>query len=159
MKFKNNIKISPVNKKKQISSSNLIKKHPMKKMASSPIKKHPMKKITSSPIKKHSRKKPLSKKKKNNLYCGNNMLDIEVVNGNKVIGTRNKCLRMGFGAGYHSQINPNYRDDYEPIDRRKFYCGDKEYLPNGYDAIGNLPICLRKGYGIGVRTKYLELAR
>ena len=160
-----NLRISPIKKrkslqyKKRVSSSIIRKKgerkspQQRKKMISSSLRR---KKVTSSPIR---RKKHISSKKKSNLYCGNNSLDPSIMNGSKVIGTRNKCLRMGFGAGYHSELNPNYTDDYEPIDRRKFYCGDKEYLPNGYDAIGNLPICLRKGFGMGVRKKYLELAR
>ena len=40
-------------------------------------------------------------------------------------------------------------DVYTPIDNRKFYCGDKDILPPGYDRVGNLPSCLQKGIGIG----------
>jgi len=94
--------------------------------------------------------------KKKNLYCGNNRLANDLVNGNAIIGTRFQCLRKGYGAGYNSPIDPNFTTDYEPIDNRKIYCGDKQNLPNGYDLMGNSPICLRKGYGVGYNKKQRE---
>lgn len=158
MKLKN-IRISPIQKKKDIKRKSKDRKKLSSRRKKISSKKMSRKKSFSS--KKFPRKKvsSVSSKKKSNLYCGNNRLDPSILNGTKIIGTRNRCLRLGFGAGYHSPVDPNYTDDYEPIDIRKFYCGDKEILPTGYDAVGNLPICLRKGFGMGVRKRFLELAR
>ena len=90
MKLKN-IRISPIKKKRDMKkvSKNRKKLSSRRKKSLSP-KKIPRKKVLSS------------SKKKSNLYCGNNRLDPSILNGTKIIGTRNRCLRLGFGAGLKS---------------------------------------------------------
>lgn len=88
-----------------------------------------------------------------NIYCGNNAKSNDIINGNKVIGTRYGCLRKGIGKGKNSPIDNNYIGDYEPIDKRKIYCGNSENLPDGYDLMGSLSQCLQKGIGIGKKQK------
>lgn len=90
------------------------------------------------------------------LYCGNNRLNPNVVAGLAEIGTNYRCLRKGFGAGFHSPVDMSFLDDYEPIDERKIYCGDNDDLPQGYDRIGNLPACFQKGFGVGKRQRALN---
>ena len=89
------------------------------------------------------------------IYCGNNRLDTDVVNGNAIIGTRNRCFRIGFGRGYHQPVDPNYNFNYDPIDDRRIFCGNGDNIPQGYDRLGNLPHCLLKGYGVGRRERHL----
>jgi hypothetical protein len=40
----------------------------------------------------------------------------------------------------------------------KFYCGDKDELPDGYEEFGSRYQCLRKGYGTAM-YKYSEPAQ
>ena len=87
-----------------------------------------------------------------NIYCGNNSLDGSLVNGNKTLGTRYSCLQKGIGVGLNQPYDPSY-NNYEPIDRRKIYCGNQRNLPNGYDIMGNLHQCLTKGIGVGKKIK------
>ena len=90
------------------------------------------------------------------IYCGNNRLDSDIVNGTSELGTRYSCLRKGIGTGLYLPLDPKYIGPYEPIDDRKIYCGDREILPNGYDRFGNLSQCLQKGVAIGKRQKALD---
>ena len=91
-----------------------------------------------------------------NIYCGNNAKSNDILNGNKVIGTRYDCLRKGIGKGKNSPVDNNYIGEYQAIDTRKIYCGKSENLPNGYDLMGNLPQCLQKGIGIGKKQKAIQ---
>ena len=90
------------------------------------------------------------------IYCGNNAKSNDILNGNKVIGTRYGCLRKGIGKGKNSPVDNNYIGEYQAIDTRKIYCGKSENLPNGYDLMGNLPQCLQKGIGIGKKQKAIQ---
>lgn len=89
------------------------------------------------------------------IYCGNNAQDVQLLSGNKVLGTRYKCMRRGVGRGIHLPYDPKFGGPYVPLDNRKIYCGDRDILPNDYDRFGNLPQCLQKGVGIGksIRAK------
>lgn len=87
------------------------------------------------------------------IYCGNNARSNDILNGNKVIGTRYGCLRKGIGKGLNSPVDNEYSGDYEPIDNRRIYCGNDVNLPEDYDLMGNLPQCLQKGIGIGKKQK------
>lgn len=87
------------------------------------------------------------------IYCGNNARSNDILNGNKVVGTRYGCMRKGIGKGLNSHVDNTYLGDYEPIDKRKIYCGNDDNLPDGYDLMGNLPQCLQKGIGIGKKQK------
>ena len=89
-----------------------------------------------------------------NTYCGNNLLDSELVSGQKNLGTRYKCLQKGIGSGLYCKTKQKYNENYEPIDKRKFYCGNKENLPTEYSYFGNLHQCFSKGFGIGQKIKY-----
>jgi hypothetical protein len=90
------------------------------------------------------------------IYCGNNALHPDLVNGIKVMGSRYQCLRKGIGTGFNLPIDPDYGLPYEPIDNRKIYCGNQNILPDGYDSLGNAPQCLQKGIGIGKLQKAQE---
>ena len=91
-----------------------------------------------------------------NIYCGNNQLDSDLVNGNLIIGNRYQCLKKGIGKGLSLPYDEKYLLDYIPIDDRKIYCGNDNILPEGYHTFGNLPQCLQKGVGIGKKQKALE---
>lgn len=90
------------------------------------------------------------------IYCGNNQLDPELVNGNSEIGTRFKCLKKGIGVGLNLPYDEKYQGEYLPIDNRRIYCGNQENLPNGYDRFGNTAQCLQKGVALGKRQKALR---
>ena len=91
------------------------------------------------------------------IYCGNNSLEINVRNGTQRIGTRYRCLKKGFGAGYH-KVEPNMKFTlpYEPIQKDNYYCGNQEVLPAGYERFGTLPQCFNKGLGAGMKKRALE---
>jgi hypothetical protein len=91
-----------------------------------------------------------------NIYCGNNQLDPEIVNGTSEIGTRHTCLRKGIGVGLNLPYDEKYRGDYQAIDNTRIYCGNQEILPNGYDRFGNISQCLQKGVALGKRQKALR---
>lgn len=91
-----------------------------------------------------------------NIYCGNNFLDSDLINGNSILGTLYGCFRKGIGKGLHLPYDEKYALDYDPIDTRKIYCGNNGILPEGYDRFGNLPQCLQKGVAVGKRQKALE---
>jgi hypothetical protein len=92
-----------------------------------------------------------------NMYCGNNANNRSVIRGEKVIGTRFKCMKKGVGKGLHMSYDDSYLDDYQPIDDTKSYCGNKDDLPEGYDRFGNLHECFIKGIGVGKRQKALKI--
>ena len=81
-----------------------------------------------------------------NIYCGNNALDQSLTSGEKIIGNRYDCLRKGIAIGKNL---PKYTGEYQKIDNRKIFCGKSNILPNTHDYLGNLPMCLSKGVGIG----------
>lgn len=86
-------------------------------------------------------------------YCGNNNSNPRLIHngGDHIIGSRHQCLKKGIGLGIHMPIDPSYNGPYNPIDQRKFYCGDNAMLPPGYDAFGTLQQCFTKGVGVGRR--------
>jgi hypothetical protein len=90
------------------------------------------------------------------IYCGNNALHPDIVDGIKIIGTRYQCLRKGIGRGFNLPLDPDYGGDYEPIDDRRMYCGNSNRLPNGYDIMGSPSKCLQKGVGIGKLKRFEE---
>ena len=91
------------------------------------------------------------------MYCGNNKLSKDLLSGIKKLGTRYDCLRRGFGAGYNSKKNvDSYGDNYEPLTEDKFYCGKQKLLSNSYSRFGTLADCFRRGYGLGLKKKFLN---
>jgi len=88
-------------------------------------------------------------------YCGNNALFPDLLNGNKQLGTRYQCFKKGLGKGLNLPVDPNYNGPYNPIDPARVYCGNQNALPAGYDRMGNLSECLRKGIGVGKRQRAL----
>ena len=91
-----------------------------------------------------------------NIYCGNNLLDSDLINGNSVLGSRLQCFRKGIGKGLNLPYDPKYAEDFLPIQETNFYCGNNDNLPEGYNNFGNLPQCLQKGIGVGKRQKALN---
>lgn len=90
------------------------------------------------------------------IYCGNNALDSDIMNGTSQLGTRYSCMRKGIGTGLNLPYDAKYAGEYEPIDNRKIYCGNGDNLPDGYDRLGNLSQCLQKGVAIGKRRRALD---
>jgi hypothetical protein len=90
-----------------------------------------------------------------NIYCGNNALNSELLNGNLIIGNRYSCLKKGIGKGLYLPYDGNYNSDFQAIDQTKVYCGNQDNLPENYDVIGNNSQCLQKGIAIGKRKKAL----
>lgn len=82
-------------------------------------------------------------------YCGN---DRNSLNGRR-LGSRYKCLQIGIGKGRSMPLDPEYLNPYDPIDIRKIYCGKENRLPRGYNYMGNAPLCLQKGIGIGKKQR------
>ncbi len=80
------------------------------------------------------------------IYCGNNYNDKRLKKKGWRIGTNYECLRKGIGVGKNL---PPYKEKYNPIDRRKFYCGKKRRAPSGYFAKGSPSKCLQIGIGVG----------
>ena len=111
------------------------------------------KNIDESDEKKESEEKECNK----GIYCGNNRLFPDLVNGTLELGTRYKCLRKGYGKGFNMPVDPNYlNNQYDPIDRTRLYCGDNPDLPAGYDRHGNLVHCLQRGVGLGKKQKAIQ---
>jgi hypothetical protein len=88
-----------------------------------------------------------------NVYCGNNRLHKNLVNGISILGTRNQCLKKGIRLGINLPYDKNYLGEYEPIDPTKIYCGNNINLPIGYDRFGSIRECHQRGIGIGKRIK------
>jgi hypothetical protein len=89
----------------------------------------------------------------NTIYCGNNLLDPDVVSGRSVLGNRYQCLRKGIGTGLNLPFDEKYRGPYQPVDDRKIYCGLNNNLPLNYFAFGSNHNCLQKGVAIGKSIK------
>ena len=87
------------------------------------------------------------------MYCGNNKNHSSLLNGEAKIGDRYSCLRKGIGMGLSLPKDPEYDNNYEPIDTRKIYCGKKKRLPKGYSSMGSNSQCLQKGIGIGKKKR------
>ena len=92
----------------------------------------------------------------NEIYCGNNANDPDLLSGNIIKGNRYLCFKKGVGKGLSLPIDKNWTYDYKPIDNRKMYCGNKN-LPKDYDYLGNLSQCLQKGVGVGKSIKIKQL--
>ena len=90
------------------------------------------------------------------IYCGNNAAFPGLVAGTHRQGTRAECLRIGFGKGYHQPYDASYGAAFRPLDNRKIYCGNAANLPAGYDYLGNAPLCLQKGCGLGKAKRAAE---
>jgi len=87
------------------------------------------------------------------IYCGNNRLHPSLKNGSVKLGKRYPCFKKGIGTGLNSPLDKNYNSKYSPIDKTKIYCGKSRTKPPGYDRMGNLSECLRKGVGVGKKIK------
>jgi len=87
------------------------------------------------------------------IYCGNNQLEPALQNGIKRLGTRYECLKQGYGRGFYEPVDAKFLSPYQPIDVRKFYCGNENDLPDGYHDFGTLHSCSTTGYGAGKRVK------
>lgn len=81
------------------------------------------------------------------MYCGNNALDEKLLSGELALGTRYECMKRGVGAGLNAPARR--RGAYQKLVEDKFYCGNKNILPAGYDRFGTLPDCVSKGFGVG----------
>ena len=90
------------------------------------------------------------------IYCGNNAMQPDLVNGTARAGSRLECLRRGFGSGFYSAVDLSFLQPYQPIDARRKYCGDQEILPDGYDMFGNAPSCFQKGWATGKRSRAMN---
>lgn len=91
------------------------------------------------------------------IYCGGNLNDSKLTNGTHTLGTNYTCLRKGIGVGkYVLPPDPKYGNIYNPVDKRKFYCGTKSGIPDGYFARGSPSMCFRKGVGVGKKLKVLK---
>jgi predicted nucleic acid-binding Zn ribbon protein len=90
------------------------------------------------------------------LYCGNNALHHSLVNGSAVLGTRRGCLEKGKQIALSQPPDPHFLQPYEPIDTTRKYCGNRDYLPEGYDRYGGLYECFLKGQGVGKRMKAVD---
>jgi hypothetical protein len=87
------------------------------------------------------------------IYCGNNRASLELRKKGTKIGNRYDCFRKGVGVGLNLDYDPTYSTRFVPIDARKIYCGKLTRLPEGYHIMGNNPICLQKGIGVGKTLK------
>jgi hypothetical protein len=83
------------------------------------------------------------------IYCGNNMLNKDLINGTKQMGSRFVCYRKGVGVGLKMPYDPSYEGEYIPINNEKVYCGNSDVLPENYDRMGSLSNCLQRGVGVG----------
>ena len=83
------------------------------------------------------------------IYCGNNLLDDDLVSGRKRIGSKYQCFKRGIGVGLNLPFDGKYLLPYEPIHDEKIYCGNNLELPNGYHRNGTQVSCLQKGVAVG----------
>ena len=88
-----------------------------------------------------------------NIYCGNNLKNSRLLNKELLPGSRYNCLRKGVGIGRNLPYDPDYEDDYDPIDKTRIYCGKSNKLPTNYDKLGSNIECLRKGIGKGKQIR------
>ena len=89
----------------------------------------------------------------NNIYCGNNALHTDLVNGTRVLGTRQQCLQKGIQKGNALPVDPQFLLPYTPIVPNTKYCGNLTVLPAGYTRFGGLYECYLSGVGVGKRMK------
>lgn len=87
------------------------------------------------------------------MYCGNNRLHPDLLDGTKRLGTRKECLDRGVRVGLSLPPERSYAGRYEPIDNTKIYCGNSSRLPDGYDRFGAVFECHRIGVGRGKNIK------
>jgi hypothetical protein len=93
------------------------------------------------------------------IYCGNNRFHPSITNQNDGesthrLGTPAECLQKGFFLGSRQPVDPSYRGEYEPLYRRRIWCGenpltDEELNGRNLDMNGSLVECFRKGFGGG----------
>lgn len=86
------------------------------------------------------------------VYCGNNA-DFPGLKKKYKRGSPYECFKIGVGRGLFMPYDPVYNSSYTPIDARKVYCGKSAVLPAGYSYMGNAPMCLQKGVGVGKLQK------
>jgi hypothetical protein len=84
-------------------------------------------------------------------YCGNNLNHPSLIAGTHVLGTNYQCMRKGIGVGSHLPYDTAYAGVYNPVDPRRFYCGNADVAPvaGGYLAVGSPSKCLQIGIGVG----------
>lgn len=92
------------------------------------------------------------------IYCGNNLSYSGIVNGTHRMGTNLECLRIGIGKGKSLPADPNFAEEYNPFDKRTYYCGNQDEIPEGttHFAMGSPSKCLSTGIGIGKKKKAVE---
>ena len=90
------------------------------------------------------------------IYCGNNFLNRRLTNGELSLGNRSDCFRKGVGKGLNMDYDPSFKGPFEPIVDDKYYCGNSNNLPEGYNSFGSLSNCLQKGVGVGKRMKAIS---
>lgn len=85
------------------------------------------------------------------IYCGNQANFPGLAAGTHVLGTNYQCLRKGIGIGSHLPYDAAYAQPHNPIDGRRFYCGNQPNPPvNGnYFGMGSPAKCLAIGVGVG----------
>jgi hypothetical protein len=83
------------------------------------------------------------------IYCGNNLNDQKLVSGTHILGTNYQCLRKGIGVGKNLPYDSSYAVPHNPVDGRRFYCGNAVVPPPGYFGVGSPSKCLSIGIGIG----------
>ena len=86
-------------------------------------------------------------------YCGNNNNYNGLLRGTHRLGTNYECLRKGIGFGSHLPYDPDYNLNYDPVDTRKFYCGNSPDVPPEYFAVGSPSKCLAVGVGVAKSQK------
>lgn len=89
------------------------------------------------------------------IYCGNNNNYPGLTAGTHRLGTNYECLRKGIGVGSHLPYDENYNQPHNPVDNRRYYCGNDLALPvnGGHFAMGSPSKCLAIGIGVGKAQK------
>ena len=88
------------------------------------------------------------------IYCGNKENFTGLLSGTHILGTNYQCLRKGIGIGKNQPYDSSYNSPYEPVDDRKYYCGNSHDIPDGtYFAMGSPSKCLSIGVGVGKSIK------
>ena len=97
------------------------------------------------------------------IFCGADLADPQLITGQKILGTRYKCMQKGIGLGkFILPLDQNLvtklvnNVPYVPVNRKKYYCGNASILPAGYSDFGDLDGCLRKGVAIGKKLRAAE---
>jgi len=79
-------------------------------------------------------------------YCGP---DTQLPPGYTRFGTNFECMKKGYGiCKYNRKLGSRYHLS-QPLDpnRPRFFCGNGDQAPPGYNRLGRREECLRKGYG------------